>query len=194
MDKKIIIAVTGGIGSGKSTALEILSSAGYPVLSSDQIVKDLYEKRWVKKILKRIFPTAVSGFFHLAVDKKKIAELAFNDKKLHKELTDAITPLVLKEILIRTENLSGKIFVEVPLLFECGYQNQFDGVLVIVRDKTQRIESVKTRSNLTEKEIIARMNDQVDYDAFDLSPFAVIVNDGELDALKQSVLAFAKNL
>ena len=38
------------------------------------------------------------------------------------------------------------------------------------------------------------MNDQVDYDSFDLTPFAVIVNDGELDALKQSVLAFAKNL
>lgn len=194
MDKKTVTAVTGGIGSGKSTALEILSNAGYEVLSSDKIVHELYEKRSVKKILKSIFPDAVSGVIKLKLNKKRVAELAFSNKALHKKLTDAITPLVLKEILYRTKGATGKIFVEVPLLFECGYQGYFDKILVITRDKVKRIESVKTRSNLTEQEIIARMKDQVDYDAFDLSPFITINNDGDFSSLKEKVLSFAKSL
>ena len=194
MDKKTVTAVTGGIGSGKSTALEILSNAGYEVLSSDKIVHELYEKRSVKKILKRIFPDAVSGVIKLKLNKKRVAELAFSNKALHKKLTDAITPLVLKEILYRTKDATGKIFVEVPLLFECGYQGYFDKVLVVTRDKVKRIESVKTRSNLTEQEIIARMKDQVDYDALDLTPFITINNDGDYSSLKEKVLSFAKSL
>ena len=194
MDKKTVTAVTGGIGSGKSTALEILSNAGYEVLSSDKIVHELYEKRSVKKILKSIFPDAVSGVIKLKLNKKRVAELAFSNKALHKKLTDAITPLVLKEILYRTKDATGKIFVEVPLLFECGYQGYFDKVLVVTRDKVKRIESVKTRSNLTEQEIIARMKDQVDYDALDLSPFITINNDGDFSSLKEKVLSFAKSL
>ena len=194
MDKKTVTAVTGGIGSGKSTALEILSNAGYEVLSSDKIVHELYEKRSVKKILKSIFPDAVSGVIKLKLNKKRVAELAFSNKALHKKLTDAITPLVLKEILYRTKDATGKIFVEVPLLFECGYQGYFDKVLVVTRDKVKRIESVKTRSNLTEQEIIARMKDQVDYDALDLSPFITINNDGDYSSLKEKVLSFAKSL
>ena len=194
MDKKTVTAVTGGIGSGKSTALEILSNAGYEVLSSDKIVHELYEKRSVKKILKSIFPDAVSGVIKLKLNKKRVAELAFSNKALHKKLTDAITPLVLKEILYRTKDATGKIFVEVPLLFECGYQGYFDKVLVVTRDKVKRIESVKSRSNLTEHEIIARMKDQVDYDALDLSPFITINNDGDYSSLKEKVLSFAKSL
>ena len=190
MDKKTVTAVTGGIGSGKSTALEILSNAGYEVLSSDKIVHELYEKRSVKKILKSIFPDAVSGVIKLKLNKKRVAELAFSNKALHKKLT----PLVLKEILYRTKDATGKIFVEVPLLFECGYQGYFDKVLVVTRDKVKRIESVKTRSNLTEQEIIARMKDQVDYDAFDLTPFITINNDGDFSSLKEKVLSFAKSL
>ena len=192
--KAKIIALTGGIGSGKTSALDVLSTAGYPVLSSDEIVHELYEKRSVKKLLKSIFPDAVKGFINLKIDKRRIAELAFSNKALHKKLTDTVTPLVLKEILRRTENANQNTFVEVPLLFECGYQDYFDGVLVITRDRAQRIESVKARSSLTEQEIIARMNEQTDYDAFDLTPYTVINNDGDFSTLKEKVLTFAKNL
>ena len=60
MPKKLI-AITGGIGSGKSLVLSTLKKQGYPTLSSDEIVKTLYKKPAVKKILKGVFPTAVKG-------------------------------------------------------------------------------------------------------------------------------------
>ena len=88
--KAKIIALTGGIGSGKTSALDVLSTAGYPVLSSDEIVHELYEKRSVKKLLKSFFPDAVKGFINLKIDKRRIAELAFSNKALHKKLTDTV--------------------------------------------------------------------------------------------------------
>ena len=189
-----LIAITGGIGSGKSVALDILNSAGFHTLSCDQIVKDLYKTHNVKSLLKGIFPTAVSGEKRLTVNTKKIADITFFDKQKHAELTSAITPLVLDEVLKRASRKKGLIFVEVPLLFECGYQNKFDGVIVISRDLNARIESVKKRSNLTKEQILARINAQVDYSNIDLSNYIVITNDGDKIDLENSILEYVKSL
>lgn len=189
--KNVKIALTGGIGSGKSVALDILKGAGYKILSSDKIVSELYEKRKVKKLLKRLFPNAVTGLVRLKIDRKKIADSVFSDTVMHKKLTDTVTPLVLEQIKKRTKNLTEPIFVEVPLLFECGYQNEFDGVIVITRPKSLRIEGVKNRSKLSEEQILKRINLQTDYETFDLTPYKVIVNDGDLSALKEKVLTVA---
>lgn len=189
-----MIAITGGIGSGKSLALEILKSAGYNTLSSDIIVSDLYKTRKVKKMLKSIFPNAVSGIINLKVNRKEISTQVFSNDELHKKLTCAVTPLVLKEIINRAKKIDEPVFVEVPLLFECDYQTQFDGIMVITRSKQNRVESVKNRSGLTEQEILLRMQKQIDYENFDLSPYSVILNDGDLSSLKESVLSEAQKL
>ena len=194
MKTKKLIAITGGIGSGKSFALSVLKKAGYQTLSCDEIVGELYQRHTIKRLLKKMFPSAVSGYFNLVIDKTEIARLTFNDKEKHAELTNAITPLVLKEIEKRAKKMHGLIFVEVPLLFERSYQDQFDGVLVIMRDKTARIESVKARSNLSTEQVLARMNNQVDYDAIDLSSYSVINNDGDKESLEKTVLSIAKSL
>ena len=192
--KKLKVAITGGIGSGKSTVLGVLHSAGYKTLSSDTIVSELYQTRKVKKLLKELFPDAVKGFFCLKIDRKKIASAVFSNEILREKLTNTITPLVLNEINERAKKLDTTVFVEVPLLFECGYQNEFDAVLVITRALNERIESVKARSNLTEQEILSRIKSHPDYDEVDLSPYNVIVNDGDLNALKEKVFTLVKNL
>ena len=189
-----LIAITGGIGSGKSLALDIIKNAGFYTLSCDQIVKDLYKTHKVKSVLKGIFPTAVSGNDRLRVNTKKIADITFFDKDKHAELTNAITPLVLDQVLKKASRKKGFVFVEVPLLFECGYQDRFDGVIVISRKLDDRINSVKKRSNLTEEQIIARINAQVDYSKIDLSNYKVIANDGDKLALENAILNHVKSL
>ena len=185
------IAITGGIGSGESTVSLLIAELGYPVLSCDNITTQLYKKRKVKLLLKKIFPSAVKGFFHPKIDRTKIASLAFNDKSLHAQLTDTITPLVMAEVNKQCSAIKGVVFVEVPLLFECNYQDYFDGVLVVVRDKKSRIESVKARSNLSEEQILARMQNQIDYDSFDLTAYTVITND-DISTLKDKVISAIK--
>ncbi len=188
------IALTGGIGSGKSTALALLKNSGFITLTSDGIVSDLYKKNRIKRLLKRLFPTAVKGLFCLKIDRAEISKLAFSNPEKHKALTDTITPLVLKEIIKRSNKIKSAVFVEVPLLFECGYEKYFDQVIVITRPIKNRIESVKVRSNLTEEQILARINKQINYDNKDLSSYHVIVNDGDEKALKDKVLSLANTL
>ena len=193
MTKKLF-AITGGIGSGKSSVLSILKDAGYDTLSSDQIVSELYKTHKVKHLLKSLFPSAVSGEKRLTLNRSEISKQVFVDKNKHELLTKTITPLVLDEILKKAKRAKKSLFVEVPLLFECEYQGYFDNVLVVMRDKNTRIESVKTRSNLTEQEILARMKNQVDYDEKDLSSYIVIKNDCDIISLKEKVLKLAKDL
>ncbi len=193
MNKKLF-AITGGIGSGKSLVLSILKDAGFLAISSDQIVSNLYKTHKVKALLKEMFPSAVSGEKRLRLNRAEISKQVFFDKDKHQLLTSTITPLVLEEILKKAKNTTKPLFVEVPLLFECKYQDYFDGVIVVMRDKKERIESVKLRSNLTEEQILARIKTQVDYDALDKTPYTVINNDGDILALKEKVLTVAKEL
>lgn len=194
MDKVKLIALTGGIGSGKSLALSALKEAGYATLSCDAITGELYKKRKIKLMLKKMFPTAVKGFFNPIIDRKEISRIVFGDKVKHAELTAAVTPMVMQEVLRRANKIGGTVFVEVPLLFECGYQDEFDGVMVITRPGSERVKSVISRSNLTEEQVLARIKNQTDYENFDLSKYMVIENVGNETALKEKVLNIAKEL
>ena len=193
MEKKLI-AITGGIGSGKSLVLETFNELGYPTLSSDKIVKELYKTPKVKRLIKSIFVDAVKGEKRLRIDYKTLTELAFSDKENNEKLTKAITPLVLNEILRKTKKVNKTTFVEVPLLFECGFEDKFDKTIVVLRDKNKRIESVKTRSNLTKKQIEDRMAFQVDYDKKDFSNYIVIVNDKGKEEIEKNVYKLEKEL
>lgn len=188
------IALTGGIGSGKSYALNVLCDNGYQTLSCDLITADLYKTARIKRLLKKLFPSAVSGFFNLKIDRKSISQIVFNDKEKLEQLTATITPLVMKEVDARCSKLKGKVFVEVPLLFERNYQCGFDKVIVITRARAERIESVKTRSNLSEEQVVSRMNNQVDYDNIDLSPYIVIENNGSKDDFTSKILCVAESI
>ncbi len=185
------IAITGGIGSGKSCALSILKNAGYSTLSSDEIVAKLYKKRKVKNFLKTLFPTAVTGKCFLKVDRKIISKEVFSNSEKHRLLTQNITALVLDYILKTFKRKRGKIFVEVPLLFECGYQKYFDSVMVVCRDKKIRIDSVMLRSSLSKQQVEERVNVQIDYDNLDLSSYIIIENNSTIEEFRQKILSVA---
>ena len=182
--QNLLIAITGGIGSGKTTALSILNSLGYFTISCDKITADLYKKRAIKKIIKGLFPTAVSGKLFLKVDKKEISKIVFNDKILNDKLTDTLTPIIFNESIKIASRQKGIVFVEVPLLFEKNYVDKFDKVIVITREKQAKIQSVMARSNLTEQEVLSRISMQVDYDNLDMGDYIVIDNNGDLEQLK----------
>lgn len=187
MEKNIKIAITGGIGSGKSSACAIIKELNYPIISSDDIVKKLYREQKILRGLKKIFPSAIKGFFALKADKAKIAQIAFSDEKKYKELNDFFLPKIIDILFKEMDRLSGLVFAEVPLLFESNLQDRFDKVIVIKRDLESRIESVKIRSNLDRNEVLSRINMQFDYSSFKEKDEIVIDNDGDLENLRQNV-------
>ncbi len=184
-----LIAVTGGIGSGKSSAVKIIESLGYKTLSCDEITRSLYKKRSVLKQIKKIIPDAISGRLILKANKAKISQTIFNDKKKYAEFTEYLTDLTLKVTLKKARRIKEKVFIEVPLLFEFNAERFFDKIIVITRSKPERIKSVKLRSALTDEQVLERMSFQFDYDVADLTEYIVIPNDGDLNDLKQKIIS-----
>lgn len=190
MENKLV-GLTGGIGSGKSTALRILKDFGFNTLSCDEICYDLYKKRKVKEIIKASFPHAVKGEKKLYIDKKELSKCLENDGDYEK-LTSITTPLIINEALKRAKKLGGTVILETPILFESKVEDLFDKIIVVLRNKMTRIDDTIKRSNLSEEEVLTRINRQIDYDNFDFSPHIVVENNSDKKALEVALKKVVK--
>ncbi len=161
MGKKI--AITGGIGSGKSAVLSLLKEKGYPVFSCDEIYQEIIkEPAYINKV-GTLFPFAV---INGRINRKSLGDIVFNDEKSRKQLNAIAHPLILERLFFYMEgNESEFSFAEVPLLFENNLQERFDATIVVLRDKTARIKSIKERDNASAEEANRRINAQFDYDS-----------------------------
>ena len=202
------IAVTGGIGSGKSFATNIIKSLGYQTFSCDEIAKDMYDDEKLRSAVIKLFGEKILDG-NGNVSKKAIADIVFSDKAALKNLNDLTHPFIVKTLFDNIKKTSGVVVSEVPVLFESGLQNDFDEVFVIKRDIKSRIDSVVKRSAMTKEAVISRINNQFDYEAGLLSVikesenrlksglfspvYTIIYNDGDYSSLKNSLtLALSK--
>ena len=171
MDK--IIAITGGIGCGKSTACDVLKKLGYTVFSADETYSELLkDKEFVKSIHSLLGVDSKSD----TLEREKVSKIVFNDKTALKKLNDFTHDKIISKMFFNSKN-KGVVFHEVPLLFEGGFQNLYSKIIVIKRDFEKRVESVIKRSNLTRTEVESRISSQVDYDKIDSKNLIFITND-----------------
>ncbi len=159
MGKKI--AITGGIGSGKSTVSRRIKEAGYPVFSCDELYKNILRNpTYVQKVAAR-FPTCVTNG---EIDRAKLASVIFKNERERAALNSIAHPLVMQALFSRMEESESRlVFAEVPLLFEGNFQSQFDKVIVVLREKERRIASVVRRDGLLPAEVEDRILAQFDY-------------------------------
>lgn len=192
---KIKIAVTGGIGSGKSTVIKFLQKRGCAVFSCDAIYKNLLlDKSYIEK-LQNLFPAAVVNG---KVDTKKLSEIIFNDEKARKRLNDLSHPSIMQKLYTEMEESADElVFAEVPLLFEGGYEKDFNVVIVVVRDKVERIKSICERDNVTTDEALKKINTQYNYDDYLITlqeQGAYILTNVSLKKLENDVEEILKRL
>ena len=155
------IAITGGIGSGKSTVLSILQELGYMVFSCDAIARDIYNDKLIFAKIAKSFPNVVEND---VINRKKLAEEIFNDAMQLQTLNAITHPVIMQNLLQKMQSCRENIcFAEVPLLFEGGFENLFDHVFVIMRPLENRIQSIKLRDNLLTCEIEKRIKNQFNY-------------------------------
>ena len=152
---KIIIGITGGIGSGKTTLSEHLKKIGFLVHESDQAVSLMYtkpNKSFIDFIKEKISIKAVKKN---KVNKKEIANLIFYNKKIKIRLEKYIH----KEVQISREKFIQKnirkkkkiIFVDIPLLLEKKLEKNFDSVICIMSSRKNRINRVLKNKKFTRK-------------------------------------------
>lgn len=161
---KKLIAITGGIGSGKSLLTDYFASLGYAVLSADEIYSDLLKDEYfVKGICDAVGVRAVLVNGRYTLDRKAVAEKVFGNPAERKKLDDFTHEAIMREMFSRANDCSGVVFCEVPLLFESGYDKYFDCVIVVFRNENERINSVVSRDNKSAELVKEIIKNQYDY-------------------------------
>lgn len=189
------VGLTGGIGAGKSAALAALSALGAAVLSTDAVVHELYGSEQVRgAVVQRFGPAVAPGG---AVDRGRLAEVVFPDREAREWLEGLLWPLVGARIAGWREELASQTppppaaVVEVPLLFESGMERAFDATISIVADEEVRAGRAAARGHQAVDERAARQLSQQEKAA--RSTF-VVVNDGDLDDLREKLSAVLEKL
>ncbi len=183
---KIRIAVTGGIGSGKSTVCKIIKESGYPVYSCDETYKKVLQDAGTVEELAEVFGREIVDA-HGTLNRAVLSALVFNDEEKLKKLNEITHPKIFEKMFADSESNEGMVFYEVPLLFEGGYQNLFDEIIVVLRDRNERINSVMFRDNLKEEEVTKRLIKQFDYDNSDFKQYYVIHNDAKISNMSDII-------
>lgn len=178
------IAITGGIGSGKSAVCRILKERGYPVFSCDEINRTLLSEKSYLDGLCALFPACVKDG---KLNKAALSALVFSDKEALKTLNAYAHPRIAERLRRDMEGAEKTCFAEVPLLFESGMTKRFDCAIVVLRNKEERIRAVVTRDGLTAEQAEARMKQQFDYDGPLPDGCLAIENDNDETALCKKV-------
>ena len=148
------IAITGGIGSGKSTFCSKLKEKGFKIHSSDEQVAKIY-KNPDKKFVTYLRTIGLSkSISKKNIDKKIISKIIFENKQIRKKLELYIFKIVRKKrsdfIKQEKEKKTRLIFIDIPLLFENNLEKQFHKVISIIASKQVRLKRLKKTRKMTE--------------------------------------------
>jgi dephospho-CoA kinase len=188
---KLVVGLTGGIGSGKSAAADEFARLGAAVVDTDRIAHELTESGGAAiAALERIFGKDMIGPSG-AMDRRKMRERVFADAAAKKALEALLHPMIRDESRRRIQAAQAPYVVHVvPLLVESAdYRGRVDRVLVVDCPEALQIERVRARSALPEADVRAIMASQATRAERLAAADDVIDNSGTLDALRKQVAA-----
>lgn len=180
------LGVTGGIGSGKSVVCEVLRLHDIPVYDADLEAKNLNDTSPVIRE-KLIEAFGAELYKNDKLDRKKLAQLIFNDEKNLRQVNSIIHPELAKHFEKWTDGRMEHsiVAIDAAVLFEAGFQQFVDKTITVFSPIETRIERVVKRDNLTREHILSRINSQMsDEEKIKLSDF-VIINDNKHSILEQ---------
>ena len=191
------LGITGGIGSGKSTASAFFKKKGAFVIDADSEAKNLFTKNnnLTQRIITTFGPQVTTNN---QLDLKRLSELVFSSKSLQNQLNEIIWPEV-SQLMIKAaqkaENVGMKLFiVDAALLLEAGFIEFFNSILLITADKSTRIERILNRKNIPEDQIEKRMALQMPESEKKKLANTTIENNGTLSELNEKLENYWESL
>jgi dephospho-CoA kinase len=184
------IGLTGGIGAGKSAALDALERLGAAVLSTDRVVHELYDEPEVRDAVVERFGESVAP--DGVIDRPAVARAAFATPEDRGWLEELLWPRVGERIAQWRAELEQRspapraAVVEVPLLFEAGLAGAYDATIAVVADEDVRAERAGARGHQALAERSAR---QLTQDEKAQRATYVVVNDGTMEELESKLSA-----
>lgn len=186
-NQPFIAGITGGIGSGKTTAAKFFEELGVPVYNSDTRAKIIQNENSEVKV-KIIEAFGDEAYNPSGLNRVYIAKQVFNNNEKLKQLNQIVHPAVFNDFEEWKKQQTSKIIMkEAAILIESGSYKDCDVVISVLMDKEKRIQRIMARDGFTEEQVMARINNQIsDEERIQKSDF-IIDNNGDLTHLKNEV-------
>ena len=191
---RLVVGLTGGIGSGKSTALAEFKRGGAETIDLDEIAREQAKPgRAAYKAIVKDFGSCVLRADG-AIDRALLGRVVFGDVRARKGLEGITHPLILKEMDQRIRAARGVVVVDVPLLFEKKLERRFDVTVCVAANDTKRLQRIMKRDGMSPAEARRRLKAQLPMkDKRNMSD-VTISNDKTISALKASVRSYHAGL
>lgn len=189
----MIVGLTGGIGSGKTTAAGFFKDLGIPIYIADNRAKWLMNNLESLKVsIKDLL--GEEAYTQDGLDRKYVANKVFSNKDLLKDLNKQVHPEVDKDFKAwYQEQKAPYVIKEAAILFENNGYKKCDYLLVVVAPLTTRVQRVMKRDNSTEDEVFARIKNQWT-DARKISLSDAVLENITLASLEERVLRIHNHL
>ena len=198
----MIVGLTGGIGTGKSTVSRKLRERGYPVIDLDVISREVIEYPEVIDELVRNFGNEIlenqdNTSRKKSISRNKLRQTVFKEEKKVSVLNSIMHPPIVEEMRRQIEELKKSyktVFVEVQLLFEAKLEKEFDIIVLVYADKKTQLERVLKRDGRSEGEVQQIINAQMDMTEKRKLSNYIIENNGDSEMLDLEIEKFIKKL
>lgn len=183
----IKVALTGGIGSGKSTAGDFFEDLGAVVVDADQLAREVIE-RGTEGFDELVATFGDEVLTNGILDRRKLGEIVFADPKARKTLEEIIHPRVAEAFdeIVQESPADSVIVYQIPILVETKGEDRFDYVITVESNLDLRIARLKERG-MKSYEIDARLKTQASDEQRAAIADLIFKNDGDLDQLLRQV-------
>ncbi len=159
--KSLVVGITGGVGSGKTTVARMFNRLGAKVISADAIAHKVLNRDEIKKQIVKIWGSDVispSG----EIDRSRLAEMVFTKKEELKTLEAIVHPPVIREIEREIERASSDkvVIVDAPLLLEAGLERLCERIIFVEAKRENRLLRLRRERGWDERELLRRQSHQ----------------------------------
>lgn len=186
----LLVGLTGGIGSGKSTVAAMLAERSAVVIGADELAREAVAPGTpgLARVLERFGPDVAGPDGSL--DRERMAALVFADPEARRRLEAIVHPEVARLLAERTapyRDTDAVVVYDVPLLVENHLQDLFDAVVVVTASEEERIRRLRTDRRMPEEEARARIRAQATDEERSRAATFTVSNDGGLEELRTNV-------
>lgn len=184
MNQNKIIGLTGSISTGKTQVSNFLRDKGEKVIDADLIAREVVDLKNVKEKIKKAFGENI--YVDDKLDRKALAEIVFRDEEKRQVLNEIEHPEIYRLILEEIKKSKGRVFVDIPLLFESEelnkkYNLNFDEIWLVYVDKKEQIKRLMKRDDISEDFALEKINSQMSLEEKKKLADLVIDNSRDLE-------------
>ena len=197
MSQNKIIGLTGSISTGKTQVSNYLRDRGEKVIDADLIAREVVDLEPVKEKIKKAFGNDIYKDDEL--DRKALGEIVFRDKEKRQVLNEIEHPEIYRIILEEVKNSKGRVFVDIPLLFESQHLNEkygldFDEVWLVYVNRETQVKRLIKRDRISRGYALEKINSQMSVEDKKIMADVIIDNSGSLEETFKQVEENLKRL